>query len=1044
MSVPVRHTLIKASAGSGKTFQLSTRFLALLALDEAPEKILATTFTRKAAGEIMTRVFQRLAQGAASPRGAARLEGELDAGTLTQARCGELLSRLIRAQHKLNVCTMDSFCVKVARAFALELGFSSAWEIVDADQDARVRELALQEMLSTLDSGDLAALTRLAHGDAADRSVFTKLLSQLGAAYELFLFSQPDAWGAFKVPRDVEEKELAKARTALPNHRLAVTKAGESDKRWLKARATAVAILAQDDWGGILKTGITAKVALGETIFGGSEIPAEVCALYGVIAAHARAVLLARAKAATEALYALLEHFDRSYRELKNVHAALRFVDVKRALSSAAVFQDLSSLYFRLDARIHHLLLDEFQDTSREEWNVMLPLAEEILSQGEDRRTFFCVGDMKQAIYGWRGGVAEIFDAVERRFAGSLQPDALNESRRSAPEIIAAVNRVFGALQSNSALEEYPAAAALWQERFARHETHLSGRRGFVELRVAAPGDADEEPEAALYRELCALVGDLQKRAPHAEIGVLVRRNKIAARIRYELQKPPSSVFAREEGGSPVTDSPAVTLVLSLLTMCDHPGDTAARFHVASSPLGGELQFSTYADDRRAEELARYVRGRLQSDGYGLTLRWLSEKLAPYCDARDQGRLLQLGELALMYEPRATLRAMDFVRFVEGARRESAGDARVRVMTIHQAKGLEFDVVILPELETRLAGDVRSTPLLYRRASALEPVDTVLCAPPAAVVEMDPQLKAMRAQMDTALVSESLSVLYVALTRAKFALYMLALPDLKKEPKPEATFAGLLQAACASEAGAAPGAVLYRAGAAEWTRDFEREFAEKPALAPTQLRVKLKPLAPVRSRIIARRSPSGLEGGRECDVALLLHPEGAQARVRGTLLHRFFEQVSWLEEGAPDAQALLAVADREGVDRRTAQQLIDLFLSSIAQPALDAALRQARYGGWGELELWRERAFALRQGDHLLSGAFDRVVIGRRGEEVCGAEILDFKSDVAPVAELAEKVEYYRPQIEAYRGALAQMLGIAAEKIKGALLFVQCGEVREV
>ena len=100
----------------------------------------------------------------------------------------------------------------------------------------------------------------------------------------------------------------------------------------------------------------------------------------------------------------------------------------------------LEEIVYRLNGHVAHLLLNEFQDTSALQWRVLRPFVQRVVG-GADR-SLFCVGNVKQAIYGWRGGVAEIFDAVDEEF-GPLPVRALNESFRSSLVVIDCVNRVF-------------------------------------------------------------------------------------------------------------------------------------------------------------------------------------------------------------------------------------------------------------------------------------------------------------------------------------------------------------------------------------------------------------------------------------------------------------------------------------------------------------------------------------------------------------------------------------------------------------------------
>src|SRR5690606_33260183 len=143
-------------------------------------------------------------------------------------------------------------------------------------------------------------------------------------------------------------------------------------------------------------------------------------------------------------------------RRLRREHGLLLFSDVPLMLARmmpAGPGDDrptLEPLYYRLDGRVQHLLLDEFQDTSPPQWSILRPFAEEIRAgagsarEGGPRRSFFCVGDVKQAIYGWRDGCAEVFDQVvaDLHLPAGAQ-ETLATSRRTAPVVLDVVNEVF-------------------------------------------------------------------------------------------------------------------------------------------------------------------------------------------------------------------------------------------------------------------------------------------------------------------------------------------------------------------------------------------------------------------------------------------------------------------------------------------------------------------------------------------------------------------------------------------------------------------------
>ncbi len=259
------------------------------------------------------------------------------------------------------------------------------------------------------------------------------------------------------------------------------------------------------------------------------------------------------------------------------------------------------------------------------------------------------------------------------------------------------------------------------------------------------------------------------------------------------------NLAASEEGGNPLVDSPAVQIILSALTLADHPGDTVARFHVAHSPLASSVGVLDHADDLTAHRAMARLRRQLIADGYGRTLYAWAQILSHQCDEHDLRRLEQLVALGYTFAERAGVRPSQFVTLVRETKVEDPTATQVRVMTVHQAKGLEFDMVVLPELDGRLKG--KPPELAVGRPRPIDPVEVVCRLANDSVRALLPEkFQKIFEIWPREAIGESLCLLYVALTRAVHALHIVVAPTTltKSGGKPPAfpkTFAGILRSA---------------------------------------------------------------------------------------------------------------------------------------------------------------------------------------------------------------------------------------------------------
>lgn len=1044
-NVSFPHLLIRASAGTGKTYQLSNRYLSLLAAGVPPEKVLATTFTRKAAGEIFDRVLHRLAEAATDRRATEKLAQALQLPTFDQSQCRDLLLTTLANQHRLRIGTLDSHFAQLASAFALELGLPPGWRIGESQEDSALQAEAVERVLEREQLPELLALLHLLTKGETQRGVSELIAATVGELHNLYSQTTADAWSRLPqtpaLTADQLEATLGELqRLQMPSH-----------KRIIDAWKKDIACAAAGDWETFIDNGVAARVHAGAEKYYTWLIPDDVRRPYQALLDHARSVLLKRLAAQTEATYKLLKRFDVEFQHLKQERRLLRFDDVTLALS-AIERAGGDRLSFRLGGRLSHLLLDEFQDTSLLQWQVLRPLAQAITSQPTGS-SLFCVGDVKQAIYGWRGGLAEIFGALEQELTG-LQNEQLVESRRSAQPIIDVINQVFQNLNMHPALDRYESAVVGWQKAFPAHTTARKEISGYVSLETSPAAESDDDKADLHTPYVAERIAVLARQAPGCTIGVLTRGNAMVAELIYRLRH--LEVPASEEGGNPLLDSPAVSLLMSLLELADHPGNTACRFHVAKSPLAEHLGMSWPCYNDQAAEVALRIRHELLEEGYGpVVYRW-ARWLAPHCDRRDLARLQQLVELAYAYQSRSTLRAVDFVKLVAAEKVADPQATQIRVMTIHQAKGLQFDIVVLPELSTQIAGQPDS--FVTGRAGPAQPVN-VVCryANEALRAFLPPAFQALFEANTRQKVEEALCVLYVALTRPVHALHMILEPCKPNEKNPPKTAAGLLRSTLAADKPAHGGQKLFEHGEADWYQSWQppaAESAETPRTASTSSAP--IPLAPSSKlpRRLDRVAPSQLEGGSRVRLAEVFRPSSFALR-HGTLFHTWLEQIEWRETGLPDEKLLRKIMRQtlgDGVDLDFDREAaVKRFLALLQQPILEQVFARDAYRqsllaeqpvrrselADCQFSVQREWNFALRDGERLLTGAIDRLVVQSQKSRTIGAQVIDFKTDdISQAGAFEQRVELYKPQVAAYCAAVSKLFAVPTSAVCARLVFV--------
>ncbi len=1079
-AAPLRHTAISASAGSGKTFQLAHRYIALLARGVPPERICALTFARKAAGEMFEKIVERLCASAADPAEARLTGGRIGLPGLGTADGLRLLRRLADSVHRLPLGTLDGFVVRVLRSFPMELGIPPDFTLADEQSAAaaEVRALALEGVLFAPGADEAGADEFL---EAFKQATFGQSEKSLQRRLEGFTepfrrrfrgAPDPRAWGdpaRIWGPAGCPWTALPpEDRERAARDMLAGTDWPDTARRNAEAFAGfAVGFDARSVWptgkqpGGALAERLLASAA--ELAAGGAVIRfrrAEVRLEGGAALAaaalvgHVLGVEIHRALERTRGLFRVLSLYEDYYGAAVRQCGCLTFGDAQHLLAADGPdgahtltrrqdSPDRLFLDYRLDAQLDHWLLDEFQDTSDVQWGILANLVDEVLQDPTGTRTFFYVGDVKQAVYGWRGGNARLFGRVLDRYGSALEAKRLSESFRSSPPVMEAVNRLFGALPDGA----LPAAAlARWRAGWKKH-TSAPGRPPegyFAHLEPAVSAGVKPGPKER-HAVVAAVLRGLDPAARGLSVAVLVRRNAAGAAVVDHLRRSLPGLPVLHEGPAALLDNPVVALLAALLRWAAHPGDTLALRHVQMSPLAPQV----FPDGTGAGAAARGILRETAERGFRGALSAWADRLAAVVppDPFSRSRLDELLAAAGAFDAEGGTGIDRFLDLLDEAEtRDVAQPGAVRVMTIHQAKGLDFDAVILPDLEDRGMQDVSGERLLAHDDPATDRPLWLLAAPRSEVVGADPALSGALEEERARAAFESLCVLYVALTRARRAVY--AVSGYPGKMSTSVTPAALMKRIFTGRGNPEDGPVADWSGVAcrviaecgqrDWTSSLPAAPARPesgpagPAVFPAGYAK--RPAACAR---LERIQPS--EAGHREAAARLFDPEHRDVLAFGTAVHAMFERVEWADDADVDA----IVAAWEGTARASPGVRRDApaqFRRAMAAPSLRSALGRPDAAG---VTLWRERKFEVVLEEGWVSGVFDRVTLQRdaAGAVLC-ADLLDYKTNRVQTGEAVRAAaEGYRGQMELYRRALCRILDIEPSRVRTSLFFTVPGRL---
>lgn len=1046
-----RNLLIRASAGTGKTYALATRYLRLMLLGNVdPAKIVALTFSRAAAQEIYTKILERLWTAAESEEKARKESEEISKASKTpkswsKAEFASLLRNLIDTQHLGTIATLDSFILRMVRNFPLEMGFQHAVSVLDAAGEGDAIQDALRVILQgTENTEDFTKLFAAAHDGNLPR-VFENKIAAMLKTWRKFYERYPDCrnWTvesmlvALGIPEKSECPDLSILDTSGQYNPVKTFVKNVNEYNGSKT-------LFPDKKSNVYKMMLHFLRDLQATAFSWATEKKQFHFDYGVKGAAAiRAAiyymfnlriqrLLKQVKAKIDFVGFVEDVYNRNSRR-KGKLTFSDFTKFSAAREDSEKALALANLEYRFDEKFDHWALDEFQDTSELQWACLKSLVQEAATSGGGR-TVMTVGDLKQSIYIWRGGNDGPF--MEMMSWGAFTDsefgkiDDLNTSYRYEKNICDFINAVFGekSLRKSSVLPpERIKAIERWlsSDCWKVHEPVFEDGVPKAGDYVKVLGVPDPEGKAKMKALLPSLEGELkriwsQHRAVGSteSVGILVRTNDDGNEVAEHLRSRGFKVVW--EGMSAVSDLPVVNALIDLLRLSEHPADTFAWKTVSQLfPICSTLFPQKNGDELSAAFVSSIVAANLSHQGLSRTLQKYCQALSEDSAGLDQlskQRLREMVALAVAYEQRNANRfSIDgFEAFLAASSKREQGTSSdvVRILTIHRSKGLTLDRVIVPLAEgtKNWLADSGSQGLLYAAEG-----DWVLPHLSVDEAALNPKTAmALSERSDESLLS-NIRMWYVALTRARKAMYIITPLVERVDAKP--FFRDVILSAFADfERLPAPNKceIIFEQGVEPEIKTKDKPNSDKDGNGGCARNRFWSHEDPAES--IERVSPSS-SGHRDfvVPVSHLFSESAGEAAKKGTEIHGQYEAIEWADE-------------------QTLAVLPQAFHIAFMKPSPEAALwREKSY------EIYRE---ASGKGEWE-TGQFDRVVFTGEGEER-EAVIYDFKTNALKPGESTEAFERrmcrtYASQMSAYRAALATLTGLPLKRIRSVLLLQSTG-----
>ena len=749
-----KYLSLNASAGSGKTFALSVRYISLLYLGASTKEILTMTFTKKACKEMSDKILKNLDA----------ILDESDTSVLNEiAKSTGLSTQSIKDNQKSikekflkepnSIMTLDAFYTNILKEFSFEAGIGGSYDISSELDIDEFKEYFYKKLYKTQKNGknylqDYKDLLKLL--DCKPNYVLDKIL-------------KPYRSDNLSNLKPLDDSDFEQHKKQLEYSAFAFKDAIADFEGILSDRA--VSSVDYKDINGFLSKTKKAKWILKDHFTDYSyykKIPQEhydgIQKIFESLKQARANYLISLNNKKSNMIMRIIKLYNQERDEFAKKTKTLCFDDLacfaSKLLTSDNITNDF--IYFRLDFKIKHILIDEFQDTSIKQYDILKPLISNIVSGfgTSDEKSFFYVGDCKQSIYGWRGGFEALFNFVSDEFT-QIEKDSLKFSYRSAPNIVNFVNNAFMGIKDYEYEEQTPAKKA------------DDCKNNYVEI-VNIPQIQDDDDVVDVYENIIEQIGKLHS-LNIKNIAVLSGTNKVLGELSELLDK--HNIAYSYGKKTLLTDTISVKAIINAITYLYLTKDinasslSATELEEASAKfLIYKIKFNSLID---SDDLLDDITINNNDDHISkFTLQELIFNISYKYNILDEN-IMQLLTISYKYKTISQF-VYEIEQLEDEVAKQKDKDGCVILSTIHASKGLEFECVIVVDHLGKNA-PINKTTLI----KLYDDLDIVkIYNKNDDLLSIDDGYAKAKSQEDERYAKDQLNRAYVALTRAKDIMFI--------------------------------------------------------------------------------------------------------------------------------------------------------------------------------------------------------------------------------------------------------------------------------